>query len=600
MNCSECATALDVPESFVGKVSVLPCPACHQQTKLPSVSIEASAEAGQATSVVQPPIQPQTNADSARKLESWHWYMLAAAGGLALAVVAMAASRPAHAPVATPLPQQIIAVEKEDVVDTAGILIDHTDRLKKEIDELQEKNAELRESLQQLRDELQKTLLENETLQEKVVLINRWRQATFVVYSRRGAVGIEPTNSGQFRVVSTAVYPHTDYVLQVVRKLNIPRAFQADRVALQLCEQAEREYVSKDAEVNLRKLWHEHKPVAPAPGEDATFVMFKDLVTGQDRLGFLLDTSEDSFTFQPVRRSIEKVSRDQIESGTARRGTADRILAEPEADYLDVAILRLAQELASDEGVPGLLSVAVKVQTDALAEEVRFSKEPGLRLTRMFDDRTLSGLDPHLADASSEPARILRRFAEYLHDEIGSRLSRLNIPVVEREELGSLIAERDLADTRSFEPRDYAGLVSASHVVIADVDKPRNGGDFRVSIRLVEADTGHKIFEDNGDVGRKPLVIPERYLLSSGRLALLRNVKNRFVARDQMASLELPADLNTTPAGRIVLLEPNSGDRQAYQELFGHQLREFSDRLLPPCKPPTKLASSIETSSHRT
>ncbi|MCA9125190.1 MAG: hypothetical protein H6822_18460 [Planctomycetaceae bacterium] len=400
------------------------------------------------------------------------------------------------------------AQSRESQAASQAILEAHIKRLTVEIEQLKQENENLRQKLDQTQRELENIRMENLSLQEKVVMVQRWQKATFIVTSKRAAVGIQPIDQGQFRVVTTAEYPHTDYVLHIARRLNIPRVFQADKIAMALSEEVGQQIVPEQLAYELRKFWKPHNFVRPGPGEDATFVTFKDLETDRQRVGFLLNVSEREVTFQPVAASIETVQRSRIESGTALKGNADRILADPGADFLDVCILRLAQHLSFDEAAPGWLTLAVDINVDDLEEEIARSRVGGVSDTKVFDSNSLAGLAPYIGDTRTEPGRILRRYATYLQDEVGSRLSRLGIPVVEREELNQIIAERDLADTRSFEPRDYAGLVSASHVVMIDVDRPRNGGDFRLSVRLVTADTGNKIFEDNGDIGRKRASIP--------------------------------------------------------------------------------------------
>ncbi|MCA9124440.1 MAG: hypothetical protein KDB11_29890 [Planctomycetales bacterium] len=53
----------------------------------------------------------------------------------------------------------------------------------------------------------------------------------------------------------------------------------------------------------------------------------------------------------------------------------------------------------------------------------------------------------------------------------------------------------------------------------------------------------------------------------------MQGTERTFALRNYMAPLLLPADLRSTPSGRVVLAEPSLNGQTHYQELFGHQIR---------------------------
>lgn len=629
--CTHCRASLDVPAPLLTENRVISCPQCHKPLVVRvdgqrvhgqtanSQGVNGSASNGhpargpQAVAVTAPPTAPamadppaiaaptQTpavtvaevtmvgapqNVEPVRPVAALEgvlrvrWGLVAIVIGAAVGLVAMGAQFRSDGPpanlteVVRPEPQPVSPPLTAD-----EYMRKHIEQLRNEKETLQVENKKLQSTLDGMEEQIQQLEQARQELQQKVVLGQRWQQATFVVHSPTFAAGLKPLADGQFEIVATAVHPETEYVEHVARKIGIPRVMGNSKLARLVVEKAKLGNIA-DANLaaRLAQYWRAHKFVEPPRGTDAPFVLFKDLLTNRHRVGFLLETTEDSLTLRSVARSAETIPRTRIESGSPRKGTAARIGVEPEADFLDLAILRLAQQLESEEGVPGLLALAIKVQTDDLAEALALS---GMLDTtwndRFFDFLARSRLEPYRPDARKEPTRVLRRFAEYLHDEIGARLNRLNIPVLEREELQAIADERALADGKSFEPRKYAGLVSASHLLIADVDKPSDGGAFRVSIRLVVADSGMKEFEDQGDVGRVPAKLPERCLLGSGRLALLAGTGGSSRApAGAMDPLNFAGPQHSPSPARVVVLEFAGGVQDRYRELFGHRLQTLA------------------------
>src|SRR5262249_55715102 len=148
--------------------------------------------------------------------------------------------------------------------------------------------------------------------------------------------------------------------------------------------------------------------------------------------------------------------------------------------------------------------LAVDVSVDTLEEFLKLSKEPDTELNDIFFDFLARWrLEPYRPDARKAHARWLRDAARELHDEFISRLSKFGIPLVEREEIDRVVAERNLAKNSEFEPREYGRLLCASHLVVAEVDKPSRDGKLRLSVRLDDVDNGQTIWADNCDIERR-------------------------------------------------------------------------------------------------
>jgi hypothetical protein len=418
---------------------------------------------------------------------------------------------------------------------------------------------------------LERLRQEKKMLQDRQTIISEWRQATFVVQSPRVTVGIQTGRDGIFRLASIAHYPVTEYVAKVSAHLNIPSITSDERLAGNIANQVSPGgIVGNEEKTKLAKYWRVHKYVPVARDEDAMFVCFKDLETNLHHLGFLLEVKEDSFRYRPVAVADEVVHRSRVVSGTARKGTASRLSAEPQADYLDLAILRIAQKLESEENVPGFLAVAIQVQADDLEEALKLSRRIDDTWTdRFFDYYARAKLEPFRPDQRKEPTRVLRRFAQFLHDEFSSRLSRLQIPIVEREELDSLKDERNRSKTEEFDRRQYTKLTSASHMVIVEVGKPMAGGAFRVSIRLVNVGSGSTLFEDNGDVDRPIVQLADRYFVHAGELAVVRRITATSPTAGKIQkALVLPPVFSAVDPFRLGLVEGISTEDIQFRELF--------------------------------
>src|SRR5262249_5705725 len=143
--------------------------------------------------------------------------------------------------------------------------------------------------------------------------------------------------------------------------------------------------------------------------------------------------------------------------GSARKGLAERLQLEPDTDFLDLCVLSVAQKLGTPENSPRLVNLAVDVSVDTLEEFLALSKEPDTGWNDLFFDFVARARgETYRPDSRKAHARALRDAARKLNDELISRLSKFGIPLVEREEIDRVRAERNLAHQPDFEPRDYA------------------------------------------------------------------------------------------------------------------------------------------------
>ncbi len=437
------------------------------------------------------------------------------------------------------------------------------------LESVERQHAKLISVRDELRVTIDKQRAERQELQAKQLLTQTWRKVTFVLLSARTAVGIEAHGS-DFTVQAVAHYPDTEYVARLVQKFSIPCITQDDLLTEKLGRLRPGESVPNDVIPQLTKFWCRHKYV-PVDRQDAgNFVVFHDMEHNSARLGFLVSVGSDSLTFQSVAQRPEIIRRERIKSGSARTGDAARIKSEPAIDFLDLCVLRVGQQLQSAENTPGFQAVALKIQVDELEEALKLSKQlDNTWQDHWFDYVARTYKVPYVRDQRKEPARVLREFSLGLEDQMRSRLNRLGIPLVEREELDSLVSERDLAKSKHFDERNYGKLHSATHVVMVEVGRPTGDGAFRVDIRLIDTHSGTILFEDTDDIGKPVSTLANTFNVQTGPLMVMTMRTERSVHTPTRQKPLWLGSLDSTPSPtRLVRLESSNSTEHVYYDLF--------------------------------
>lgn len=444
------------------------------------------------------------------------------------------------------------------------------DKLSEELEKLAEQHQLLVSKKTDLEDRVSKQRAEQQELLAKKAVIDKWRHTSFVLLSNRTAVGISADRSSEFKLETVAHFPDSEYVAKIAQHFSIPSIVQDDRLTESLGMSLIGTSIPKDLAKSLSKYWCTHKYVPVGKHDDGKLVVFRDMETNNSRVGFLVSTKANALEFQPVGSRPETIARNRIQSGTARTGSALRLASEPEVDLLDLCALRIAQKMECDENVPSFQAVAVHVKVDDLEEAMKLSKQLDETWNdRYFDFLARSTNTIFTPDQRKEPTRVLRRFRDVVEDEMRSRLGRLGLPLVEREELDTVIGERELAETKHFDQRRYTKLTSASHAVLVEVGKPTNGGVFRVDVRLTDVGSGNILFEDTGDLGRPVATIASNYFVQSGELALLSPIDaSTNVTGRKQKPLRLTSFHGAPADGRLVLFEKANASNISYFDLF--------------------------------
>jgi hypothetical protein len=451
-----------------------------------------------------------------------------------------------------------------------------------QIDSLNAENRRLQEDLKRLEQDRQKLQEENKQLQEKVVFVSRWRRAHFLVMDHNSfASAVLARPDGTFEVLAKAEHPWAEYARKVAYKFQIPRLDRDQRLARQLhAEGLLGQPLDQHLDSELRKYWRVHKHVPPGPNEPASFVVFRDVVQNRHRLGFFVGVDGQGLDFYPVGGNVEHVPRARIEPATALKGPGPTLRLEADTDFLDLCALSIAQKVGTTENSPRLINLAVDVSVDTLEEFLKLSKEPDSEWNDViFDFLARWRMEPYRPDSRKAPARWLRDAARELHDEIVSRLSKLGIPLLEREEINRVIAERDLAKEHHFEPQEYGRLLCASHLVLVEVDKPSDDGKLRLSVRLDDVENGQTVWADNCDIERRKPAEVATFLLDSGKPALVTFANAKLTPNRNGLPLFLPRLQSKVEdeGPRLCYIEQTaSDDRPLLRDLFRTQLHSVS------------------------
>jgi hypothetical protein len=582
VHCPGCRARLSVSADVRRRSAAVRCPACRQSVPL----------VAQTANPVVPASEPVQQ--SPRRLGTWPAVAAAASSGIGFAVVALAlvafnrsGANVAHPPLAT-------AVQPPQSADGAAVgkfFEAQVEQLSRKVESQSEKIDQLQRTIDTQKSDVERLQQVNRELQEKVAFTDRWRRATFLVTDHNNhAAAIGVNAAGGLEVLAKAEHPWVAYADKVAYKFRIPRFDRDPGLVRKLVAQAPlHQSLEERLDVELRRHWRVHKYVPPGPEEAPQLVSFYDILQKRQRLGFYVAADSNGLTYHPVGGAAEIIPRSRIEPGTALKAAPGDLKLEPTTDFLDFCALSIAQNLGTPENSPRLVTLAVDVSVDTLEEFLELSKQPDTSSNDIFFD-FLARIrrEPYRPDARKAHARSLRDAARELHDELVSRLSKFGIPLVEREEVDRLLAERKLAKHEEFEPHEFTRMLCATHLVIAEVDKPMADGKLRLSVRLDEVDTGRNLWADNCDLGRSQPADVAAFLLDSGEPALVA-----FAGAPASGSAPGPLPLvlpplAADPAGqtpRLGYIEAGAlGEPVLFRDLFRHELVPLSAGMVKDIK----------------
>lgn len=516
--------------------------------------------------------------------------LLAAAGGYA-----WYQSNPAPAPVdpKAAVDQRQLELDKE--------LREDRDKLRKEVEEIQKQRDALRKDVKTLEGERDDLKAQVDKLTTQIETLNRWKGIELVLFSTDNmAVGLKKA-AGGFQVSQKVDGSMAGLVQAACRNLHIPRTSDDSQLARDVFVSVEEgEFLSPEFSVRLSKsIWKTHQFVRARPETSTSEIdltVFRDRVTNQVRIGFLNEFSDKGIQVEAYGASRELISWNQIQSGSARHGTPDTILPMlGNADYLEYAMLRVAQKLGTGES--SQLRPRVLVRTDMLISEdhVNFYKSQDEILRQQanevgypYGDSDFGNLLHFLSDMNrslvplrreslrndmlrTDPHLRNRVMAAYLDGELTARLSYWGISSVSEKELQKF-GNSAIADAIRM-----TSALDATHLLQVTVREPQGSSDYHLSVKLYD-ETGRDVWVNEGErtIQYNPRL--ERYHCSSGRLAILKTKDSAVANAAENPPLVSYVRTRTPKQTRceLVYLESEDETRVQYRRLFDTQVREIS------------------------
>jgi hypothetical protein len=326
------------------------------------------------------------------------------------------------------------------------------------------------------------------------------------------------------------------------------------------------------------KCWKEHRYCPFEPDVVPQFIVYTDLAKSRQRIGFLESESPDIIKFWGLSPKVETIRRELIQPGSARKIDGEEVLEViGDMDLLDYCVFNIAQRVGSKPGEVGHRDLSVKVKLEVLEEALAHSKKPDEKKVGGFFDflDRLRGTK-FTEDKSKDAVRRLREAEKSLENKAYFKLTKMGLPVVEREHLDLIREERALGGQKDF-ASDYGKLACASHIVLLEISLS-DASRYALSVRLLDVDNGRVVWAMMGDrtnVKGKPKV--SQYQLPSGRLCMI--TPKAGTSPQEFSGLETPPVLeplllkkNSDIRSHIVTIESAANAEQvAYRPLFGKQ-----------------------------
>ncbi|HUY88271.1 MAG TPA: EscU/YscU/HrcU family type III secretion system export apparatus switch protein [Pirellulales bacterium] len=359
-----------------------------------------------------------------------------------------------------------------------------------------------------------------------------WRQADFLMVNpTHYAISLQEVGDDEYRLTSKAEGEEATLAIESAHDGRVPIIARDRALTRRIYRAVEKdETLPAPLALEVSRLYC-HQEFVPETGR---FVAFKELRDNELRVGFLLDEQSDFVTFRELSLpEEERVQRAQILPGTLKTDVRERDLRDSKyVDWLDYCIYNVCRNLRSPKGEKTHVHlVADGVKVDISDAEVGraiedYERERGIDATNAASRGSV--LHQMLGELAREPERRsekrllkqlrraheeMSRLKESLDGELRSRLTRLRVPLLEREEIDSLLAERTLAEEHGdqFRRREeridperhtsagYERLFCASHKLITQIRWPRDGGMYELDMRLVDANDGRVLWSDQGD-----------------------------------------------------------------------------------------------------
>src|SRR5262249_40148175 len=153
-------------------------------------------------------------------------------------------------------------------------------------------------------------------------------------------------------------------------KYQIPRLDRDIKLARQVhAEGVPNRPLDNQLASEVKKYWCVQRFVPLEPDEQPSFIAFWDALENRHRVGFYSRHDDDGLSLLSAGTPVmERGGKPWIDSGLARPAPLDKMKLEPDADFIDLCVLSVAQKLGSPANSPRLINLAVKVKVDWLEE----------------------------------------------------------------------------------------------------------------------------------------------------------------------------------------------------------------------------------------
>ncbi|QDU82588.1 hypothetical protein Pla110_43480 [Polystyrenella longa] len=470
--------------------------------------------------------------------------------------------------------------------------------LKTEKDDLNSEKRKLSEEQKRLTEELK-------DLTSKLESIHDWQSVEFAFVNPTAMVGgVRVDEDGKFRLVKKDTSNFAPQIIHLLRKSDIPRIGIDKKLTQRILQETEEgEPLSDILQSEAGKYWKKYKivPFDRVGVDSVKFVAFDDLSQKKRRVGFFQGIEGNELKFFGIgNKSVISIPRDQIRIGSLTIGRKNDIIPKLNtSDFLEYAALSIAQaiELPKEESY---VNLAIHVQVDDYARDSGKPEMPDPHFkTPWIDTLAKYGKWSYEYNEWKKKPPTLERAKAYLEDELYAVLNGLNLSVLEREykmslfhelnellKLGLSIIDPDVLHMDSVENAiPLSSLFNATHVVIAELKPARDGGEYHLSIRLVEVGTRQVLWAGQSDRVRDSGMLTRQYYLSSGQTALLtpvndEKVQKSFVGVEKRRIIDPGQgfeESNYQKSGYIVYLESAlKDDTVIYRTLFEKTLHHVS------------------------
>lgn len=537
-------------------------------------------------------------------------------GGL---VMGLLAKDPPAAPTAP------VVVTMSDVAAERIELRKEIKRLKEEADEWESKRNKSQRGTARLEQDKEKLQLEIQSLEEKRVVLDRWKGVDLVLMnSRQQAVGLKKQGKS-FQVWDKQDGELAELVLSVTRNLHVARTVGHALLARDIYNTVE---VGQTLPPELEKrvadsVWKTHAFVQVRPDTSTSEIdlaVFRDVVTNEVRIGFLHGATTEGIKIEARGASRELIPWSKIQPGSARHGTPDTVLPMlADVDFLEYSLLRIAQKLGTGDavGVEPRLIVHSDIEisrehldhyqrlNDQLAEQARppsYEHAEGVGVFFSFlgslHRTSLIGRQNALWKEMNEtdPHQRARRMAQFLEGEVQSRLQQWGIPTVSDKDLAKFAS----GTTPISQAVRAATLHDATHLLYLNVKESRDTGEYHLTVKLFD-ETGKDSWTTEGDRSLSPEPQLEKFHSSSGDLVVLTLLEKEppYTTDTPKGSLEDARRMvapennpNVVTVGRprgakeqrteLVYVEGTVGAKTRIRTLFDDNVKEIATGVIDP------------------